>query len=49
MVHEEVPTETGKTVHMLQVFINLPLHLQGGAPFVFSLEAEDVPVVQLPG
>ncbi|MGY1448885.1 pirin family protein [Pseudomonas chlororaphis] len=49
VVHEEVPTETGKTVHMLQVFINLPLHLQGGAPFVFSLEAEDVPVVQLPG
>ncbi|MBP5086011.1 pirin family protein [Pseudomonas chlororaphis] len=49
VVHEEVPAETGKTVHMLQVFINLPLQLQGAAPFAFSLEARDVPVVQLPG
>lgn len=49
VVHEEVPAEPGKTVHMLQVFINLPLDRQAQAPFAFSLEAQDVPVVQLPG
>jgi redox-sensitive bicupin YhaK (pirin superfamily) len=25
VVHDEVPAETGKTVHMLQIFVNLPL------------------------
>lgn len=49
VVHEEVPAETGKTVHMLQIFINLPEARQGDAPFALSLEARDVPVVQLPG
>ncbi|MBV5609777.1 pirin family protein [Pseudomonas aeruginosa] len=49
VVHEEVPAEPGKTVHMLQVFINLPQDRQAQAPFAFSLEAQDVPVVQLPG
>lgn len=36
VVHEEVPAEPGKTVHMLQVFINLPLDRQTQAPFAFS-------------
>lgn len=49
VVHEEVPAEPGKTVHMLQIFINLPDNKQAQAPFVFSVEAQDVPVVHLPG
>lgn len=49
IVHEEVPVETGKTVHMLQIFVNLPEPEQAAAPFALSLEPEDVPVVQLPG
>ncbi|MFJ2363301.1 pirin family protein [Pseudomonas sp. NPDC087697] len=49
VVHEEVPAEPGKTVHMLQIFINLPRDRQAASPFVLSLEAQDVPVVHLPG
>lgn len=49
VVHEEVPAETGKTVHMLQVFINLPRDRQDAQPFALSIAPEDVPVVQLPG
>ncbi|NAT59915.1 pirin family protein [Pseudomonas syringae pv. actinidifoliorum] len=49
VVHEEVPAVTGKTVHMLQMFINLPKNKQAEAPFVFSVEAQDVPVVHLAG
>lgn len=49
VVHDEVPAVTGKTVHMLQIFINLPLERQADAPFALSLEAQDVPVVQVPG
>lgn len=49
VVHEEVPAEPGKTVHMLQIFINLPEDQQAQAPHAFSLEARDVPVVRLPG
>lgn len=49
VVHEEVPAEPGKTVHMLQIFINLPKDKQGDAPFVFSLEAQDVPDVHRTG
>ncbi|MNE34854.1 hypothetical protein D3C80_1285910 [compost metagenome] len=48
-MHEEVPAENGKTVHMLQVFINLPRDRQDAPPFVLSIASEDVPVVQLPG
>jgi redox-sensitive bicupin YhaK (pirin superfamily) len=44
-----VPAEPGKTVHMLQIFINLPQERQADAPFALSLEAQDVPVVRLPG
>ncbi|MCY1289185.1 Pirin [compost metagenome] len=49
VMHEEVPAENGKTVHMLQVFINLPRDRQDAPPFVLSIASEDVPVVQLPG
>lgn len=49
VVHEEVPAEPGKTVHMLQIFINLAQQRQADAPFALSLEAQDVPVVRLPG
>lgn len=36
VVHEEVPAEQGKTVHMLQIFINLPQEHQADAPFAFG-------------
>jgi len=49
VVHEEVPAETGKTVHMLQIFINLARERQSAAPFALSLAPQDVPVVQLSG
>ncbi|SEI45978.1 hypothetical protein SAMN04244579_00579 [Azotobacter beijerinckii] len=49
VVHEEVPSELGKTVHMLQIFINLPRERQDAPPFALSLAPQDVPVVQLPG
>lgn len=49
VVHEENPAEPGKTVHMLQIFVNLPREKQGDAPFVLTLEPQDVPVVTLPG
>lgn len=39
----------GKTVHMLQIFVNLAVEKQGAAPFALSLEPQDVPVVHLPG
>lgn len=49
VVHEEFPVETGKTVHTLQIFVNLPRERQGGAPFALSLEPADVPVIHAPG
>lgn len=49
VVHDEVPALTGKTVHMLQIFINLPAAKQQDAPFALSLEPQDVPLVHLPG
>lgn len=49
VVHEEVPAEPGKTVHSLQIFVNLARERQSDAPFALSLAPEDVPVVQLPG
>lgn len=49
VVHDEVPAETGKTVHMLQIFVNLAAEKQGAEPFSLSLEPQDVPVVRLPG
>lgn len=49
IVHEEVPAEYGKTVHMLQIFVNLPAERQTAAPFALRLAPQDVPVVQMPG
>lgn len=49
IVHNEVPAETGKTVHMLQIFVNLAADKQDSEAFALSLEPQDVPVVQLPG
>lgn len=49
VVHDEVPAVTGKSVHMLQIFVNLPEEKQLAAPFSLSLEPHDVPVVHLPG
>lgn len=49
IVHEEVPAVPGKTVHMLQIFVNLPQQLQADAPFALSLETQDVPVVAFAG
>lgn len=49
VVHEEVPAENGKTVHMLQIFVNLAREKQSAEPFALSLAPEDVPVVQSPG
>jgi redox-sensitive bicupin YhaK (pirin superfamily) len=49
VVHEEVPAETGKTAHMLQIFVNLARERQSAPPFAVSLSAQDVPVVQLSG
>ncbi|MPW23678.1 pirin family protein [Paraburkholderia sp. CNPSo 3157] len=49
IVHKEVPAETGKTVHSLQIFVNLARERQNIAPFALILEPQDVPVVQLPG
>lgn len=49
IIHEEIPAELGKTVHMLQIFINLPVQRQSEPPFVFSIEPQDIPVIRLPG
>jgi redox-sensitive bicupin YhaK (pirin superfamily) len=49
IVHEEVPSESGKTVHSLQIFVGLAEAKQSIAPFALTLEPEEVPVVVLPG
>lgn len=49
VVHEEHPAENGKTVHMLQIFVNLESRKQSDAPFALHLLPEDVPVVKMPG
>lgn len=49
VVHEEVPAETGKTVHSLQIFVDLPSDLKNVEPFPLMLEPQEVPVVELPG
>lgn len=49
IVHEEVPAQVGKTVHMLQIFINLEVKKQDAAPFTLSLAPADVPTVELLG
>lgn len=49
VVHEEVPAATGKTAHMLQIFVNLPYEAQSAEPFTLCLPPQDVPEVHLPG
>lgn len=49
IVHEEVPAELGKTVHSLQIFVNLAPNQRQLAPGVMSLEPLDVPVLQRDG
>jgi redox-sensitive bicupin YhaK (pirin superfamily) len=49
IVHEEVPAVEGKTVHMLQIFVNLAIDRQSAEPFALRIEPQDVPIVQLPG
>lgn len=49
IVHEEIPAEIGKTVHMLQIFVNLAVDRQDAKPFTLSIEPQDVPIVQFPG
>lgn len=49
IVHDEVPSVSGKTVHMLQIFVNLAEDQQGAEAFALSIEPQDVPVVHLPG
>ncbi|WP_027250999.1 pirin family protein [Photobacterium halotolerans] len=49
IVHEEIPAEPDKTVHSLQIFIDLPDDKKNMAPQPFILEAETVPSVKVPG
>ena len=49
VVHEENPAVLGSTVHLLQIFVNLPRDRQNAAPFALTLKPQDVPVVQRPG
>jgi redox-sensitive bicupin YhaK (pirin superfamily) len=45
VVHEENPAVTGRTTHLLQIFVNLPQALQNAAPQALSLAPHDVPEV----
>lgn len=49
VVHEEIPAEHEKTVHMLQIFVNLPKEKQKEHPFALSLPSQDIPVIQETG
>lgn len=49
VTHEEVPAQSGKTVHGLQIFVALAQSKQGIAPFPLILESQAVPVVNKPG
>lgn len=49
IIHEEIPAELGKTVHMLQIFVNLPESHQKKEPFTLSLSSDEVPVVHYEG
>lgn len=47
--HEEVPAQTGLTVHSLQIFVALAPDQQDIAPFALSLVPQEIPMVRLPG
>lgn len=46
IVHEEIPAETGKTVHSLQIFVDLPEDQRLSDPQAIILEPRDIPVIQ---
>ena len=46
IVHEEVPDEPGKTVHSLQIFVDLPPARRDMDPQALVLEPQDVPVLR---
>lgn len=48
VVHEESPAITGRTAHLLQIFVNLEAGKQNDAPEAMGLEPHEVPVVQIP-
>lgn len=49
VVHEEIPAESGKTVHMLQMFVNLTAEKQAAPAFALSLVPQEVPTILMPG
>lgn len=49
VVHEEVPAEPGKTVHSLQVFVQLSPEKRSAPPQALGLTPQQVPTVLRPG
>ena len=49
VVHEEVPAEHGKTVHSLQVFVNLPITQRDTPARALGLAPHEIPTVQQAG
>lgn len=49
VMHEEVPAQPGKTVHSLQIFVQVAAGLRAAAPAAFSVEPGDVPVMACSG
>lgn len=47
IVHEEIPAEVSKTVHSLQIFVELKD--KDMSPQALTIEAEDVPTISIPG
>lgn len=46
IIHEEVPAESNKTVHSLQIFVGLSAGKQSMPPEALPLEASEIPVVR---
>ncbi|MFL9491303.1 pirin family protein [Acinetobacter baumannii] len=49
VIHEESPAVVGTTAHLLQIFVNLPKEKQEIAPFILSIEPQDVPTIKREG
>lgn len=49
IVHEEIPAQADKMVHMLQIFVNLADHKQSAEPFALSIAPKEVPFVKRAG
>jgi redox-sensitive bicupin YhaK (pirin superfamily) len=49
MMHEEIPQQTGKVAHGLQIFVNLPAHQKHRPPAIFHSERRDMPEFVLDG